>query len=168
MGIEIGAEKAEAAHGMVQVCGFGQMTTILAGRRRRCGLGLLTLLLAVRATMHGLQLLHLVGGKDARELGMGILLDSARLLAALVGREAGVGAQGGHLLLAVGEDGFKLGCLIIGQAQLLAHVLGCLVCIEGVMATVPSCWLLRGAVLVVGRRRRSLLCERCGRGQGEG
>ena len=77
---------------------------------------------------------------------MRVLMDGAELLAALVLGEAGVGTEGGDLLLAVSEDGLKFCSLVGGQVQFFTDPCGFLLRVMGVVVEVLSLW--------GGRRRR--------------
>jgi hypothetical protein len=113
-----------------------------------------------------MELLHLVGCQDAGELGLGVVADGEELLATLVLCEAGVGAEGGYLLLVVGEDGLELRGLVGGEAEALADVHCGLVRIEVVtMMTGVSGGLLRRGLT---GWCRWLLAEGRRDGEGEG
>jgi hypothetical protein len=70
--------------------------------------------LAVRAAVHLLHLGELVRGEDAGELLLCALVQGLHLLAGVMLGELAVAADGFHLSIAVGEDGFKPGSLVWG------------------------------------------------------
>ena len=138
----------------------------LACRWRSCRVRLLIRLLrlatSVRVT-RGLKLLHLVRGKNGCELRLCILVDGTELLAALIGREAGVGAQRDDLLLLGSENGLELRRLIIGEIEALAQMLRGFVRVKGVMVTTMlTGGLLRGCGVACGLLWGRLLAECCG------
>jgi hypothetical protein len=73
--------------------------------------------------MHLLHLLKLIGGKDRGELLLGGLVERLHLLVSCLLRELAVASDGLHLLIAVGEDRFKLGGLVWSEVQHLGEVL---------------------------------------------
>jgi hypothetical protein len=121
------------------------------------------LLLAMTAVMtHLAELLHLFWSEYPGELRLHALVDGAELLAALLRRQRGIGAQSGDLLLAIGEDGLELRGLVGRETEPLANSLrgamriGCVV--------VPVVTLLRRCV----RRRWGRLSQRQSACQGQG
>jgi len=67
----------------------------------------------VSVAAHVLKLLQLIGRENRGELTLRVLLDGLELLTSLIAGEAGVRAQGCHLLLLRGEDGLELRGLIV-------------------------------------------------------
>jgi hypothetical protein len=111
----------------------------------------------------GLKLLHLVGGKNGCELRLRVLVDGAELLAALIGREAGVGAQRGDLLLLGSQNGLELCGLIVSEIEALTQMLRDFVRVKGVMVTaVLSGGLLCGGGVTGWLLWGRLLAECCG------
>jgi hypothetical protein len=76
-------------------------------------------------------------------------MQGTELLAALVRRQAGIGAQQGYLLLLSSQDRLKLSCLIGGEAKPLADMLCSLLRIEVAVVAMARlvCRLLRGGVV---------------------
>jgi hypothetical protein len=103
-------------------------------------------LLLVTSVVHGAELLHLIGGEYAGELRPGVLVDAAELLATLVGRETGVGSEGGDFLLAVRENRFELRGLIGRQVELFAELRGFTLRVVGMV--VFGCWGGGGVLLL--------------------
>jgi hypothetical protein len=107
----------------------------------------------VRAALgkHLLELLFLRVAQQGLNLAVRILHEGLDLGVAIFLAERGVGAQGLHLLQAVGEDGLDLRHLIAGEAELLPEMRGLLAGVEGAVLA-----RLRWSSGLVGVRR---LCE---------
>lgn len=80
------------------------------------------LVLGAAVLKHLLELLLLRVGQQRLYLIAAILLDAVELGAAVLRREAGIGARARHLLLAVGENGFDLRNLVFAEPELLTEV----------------------------------------------
>jgi hypothetical protein len=114
---------------------------------------------AVSMAPHGLKLLQLVGCKNRSELTLRVLLDGLELLTTLVASEAGVGAQGCHLLLLRGKNRLELCDLVFRQVEAFAKPLCCLMRIEVMTPALLLRWLLLCDRSIVCRLLSGLLAE---------
>ena len=81
------------------------------------------LLATTTVMMHLAKLLHLLGSEYSGELRLHALVDGAELLAALILRQRGIGAQSGDLLLAISENWLELRGLVGRETETLANSL---------------------------------------------
>jgi hypothetical protein len=115
---------------------------------------------ATVAVAHGAHLLELLGSEDGLQLLAGAVLDGAHLVVFVLRSELLVGPEGGHLLVAIGEDGQELGGLLGAEVELLGEACGLALGV-GLMVAVVERRLTVGGLLLVLLRRLGLLRLLC-------